>query len=188
MGGGDGYSTSMNDRLLGIYMTDHLALGVFALELTRRAQRAHAGTALGAALARVAEEGIAQDISFYKQMMRRLGLSCRSPKIALAIVGERVGRAKLNGHLRRRSPLSSFEELDFVVMAIENKVVLWENLRDLAGLRERLPDVDFDELIARARAQRSQLEPFRLDLGRSAFGHAAPPHVAATPAAGVTAA
>lgn len=173
----------MSDRLLGIYMTDHLALGVFALELARRAQRAHANTELGAALTRVAEEGIAQDISFYKQMMRRLGLSCRSPKIALAIVGERVGRAKLNGRLRRRSPLSNFEELDFVVMAIENKVVLWENLRDLAGLHERLPDVDFEQLIARARAQRSQLEPFRLQAGRHAFGRTSHPPVQAEPAA-----
>ena len=173
----------MNDRLLGIYMTDHLALGVFALELARRAQRAHDGTALGAALARVAEEGIAQDIASYKRMMRRLGLSCRSPKIALAIVGERLGRAKLNGRLRRRSPLSSFEELDFVVMAIENKVVLWENLRDLAGLRERLPDVDFEQLIARAHAQRSQLEPFRLQAGRSAFVGSSQPYAAAAAAA-----
>lgn len=173
----------MNDRLLGIYMTDHLALGVFALELARRAQRAHAGTELAAALARVAEDGIAQDIAFYKLMMRRLGLSCRSPKIALAIVGERIGRVKLNGRLWRRSPLSSFEELDFVVMAIENKVVLWQNLRDLAGLRERLPDVNFEELIARARAQRSQLEPFRLQAGRTAFGGASRPYVPAKPAA-----
>jgi hypothetical protein len=174
----------MNDRLLGIYMTDHLALGMFALELARRAQRAHADTALGTALARVAEEGIARDISFYKQMMRRLGLSCRSPKIALAIAGERLGRAKLNGRLRRRSPLSSFEELDFVTMAIENKVVLWENLRDLAGLRERLPDVNFEQLIARARAQRSQLEPFRLQAGRSALaGATQEPYLKSTSAA-----
>jgi hypothetical protein len=173
----------MEDRLLGIYMTDHLALGQFALELARRAQRASDDAELAAALARVAEQGIAQDISLYKQMMRRLGLSWRSPKIMLAIAGERVGRAKLNGRLRRRSPLSSFEELDFLVMAIENKILLWENLRDLAGLGGRLPDIDFDHLVARARAQRAELEPFRAQAGRIALGGETPRSGIAAPAA-----
>ena len=129
----------MKDRLLGIYMTDHLALGVFALQLARRAQHASRDADLAATLGRVAEHGIAQDIALYKQMMQRLGFTRRSPKIMLAIAAERVGRAKLNGRLRRRSPLSSFEELDFLIMAIENKIMLWENLRDLAGLGAPFP-------------------------------------------------
>jgi hypothetical protein len=162
----------MHDRLLGIYMTDHLALGYFARELARRAQRTHDGSALGDALTRVAEDGIAQDIALYEEIMRRLGFSPRSPKLMLAIVAERLGRAKPNGRVRRRSPLSSFEELDFLIMAIEGKVVLWENLRDLAGLRERLPDVDFDRLVDRAHDQRAQLEPFRTQAGRAALGAA----------------
>ena len=168
------------DRLLGIYMTDHLALGVFARELARRARRASEEPALRAALERVAEDGIGQDISLYRQMMGRLGHSPRSPKIALAIAAERIGRAKPNGRLTGRSPLSRFEELDFLVMAIENKIVLWENLRDHAGLRERLPEIDFDRLIDRARAQRAELEPFRTAAGRRALG--GPAH-ADTPAA-----
>lgn len=172
----------MEDRLLRIYMTDHLALGIFAHELARRAQRATDDPALRAALARVAEDGIGQDISLYKQMMRRLGLSPRSPKIALAVAGERFGRAKLNGRLRQRSPLSSFEELDFLIMAIENKIVLWENLRDLAGLSERLPDIDFDHLTERARAQRAELEPFRIQAGRVALGGTARYAATGTPA------
>lgn len=114
--------------------------------------------------------------------MRRLGLSPRSPKIALAVAGERLGRAKLNGRLRQRSPLSSFEELDFLIMAIVNKIVLWENLRDLAGLRERLPDIDFDHLIERARTQRAELEPFRIQAGRVALGGTTQPAAIATPA------
>ncbi|HVF77613.1 MAG TPA: hypothetical protein VNA28_04905 [Solirubrobacteraceae bacterium] len=156
-------------------MTDHLALGCFARELARRAQRAHDGTELGDALARVAEDGIAQDIALYEQMMVKLGYSPRSPKVLLAIAGERAGRLKPNGRLRRRSPLSSFEELDFLTMAIEGKVVLWENLRDLAGLAERLPDVDFDRLISRAHGQRTELEPHRMRAGRAALSAAPVP-------------
>lgn len=39
--------------------------------------------------------------------------------------------------------------------------MFWENLRDLADLAERLPEVDFDRLIDRAHGQRTELEPFR---------------------------
>jgi hypothetical protein len=55
-------------------------------------------------------------------------------------------------------------------MGIQGKVTLWENLRDLAGLGERLPDVDFDRLVERARAQRALLEPFHATAGHEALG------------------
>jgi hypothetical protein len=87
----------------------------------------------------------------------------------MAMVGERLGRLKLNGHLRGYSPLSRFQELDVLVMGIANKVTLWETLRDHAELGARLPDIDFDALIARAHDQRTQLEPFHAQAGRDAL-------------------
>ncbi|WP_309115222.1 hypothetical protein [Saccharothrix sp.] len=42
-------------------------------------------------------------------------------------------------------------------------------LRDHAGLKARLPDVDFDHLIDRAARQRADLEPFRTRAGTGAF-------------------
>ena len=39
-----------------------------------------------------------------------------------------------------------------------------------AGLRERLPDVDFDHLIERAQRQRDDLEPFRARAAKEALG------------------
>ena len=73
------------------------------------------------------------------------------------------------------SPLSRFDELDFLVMGIEGKKILWANLRDFAGLRERLPDIDFDALIERAERQRAELEPFRAEAGRAALRAAPAP-------------
>ncbi|HVF77334.1 MAG TPA: hypothetical protein VNA28_03475 [Solirubrobacteraceae bacterium] len=63
-------------------------------EARRRAQRAHDRTPLGDALARVVEEGIAQDIALYERMMVQLGFSPRSPKVLLAIAGAGVARLK----------------------------------------------------------------------------------------------
>jgi hypothetical protein len=56
------------------------------------------------------------------------------------------------------------------VMGIEGKKILWKNLRDDAGLAERVPDVNFDHLIERAGRQRDELEPYRRAAGTAALG------------------
>lgn len=156
-------------RFLRIYMNDQLALGILWREVARRAQRRNEGTDVGAALARVAD-GIAEDVKTFETIMRRLGLSPNRVKTTSAVAAERVGRLKLNGRMRGYSPLSRFAELDFLAMGIDGKRLLWSNLRDLSGLGARLPDVDFDELIARAERQRAEIEPFRARAGRDTLG------------------
>ena len=145
-------------------MNDQLALGIAWREVARRSQRSNEGTPVGDALERVAT-AIAEDVETFETIMRRLGIRRNPVKTSLVIAGERVGRLKLNGAVRTYSPLSRFLELDFLVMGIEGKRILWANLRDLAGLASRLPDVDFDALIARAERQRAELEPFRVRAG-----------------------
>jgi hypothetical protein len=158
----------MDDRLLRIYMNDQLALGVLWREVARRAQRNNRGTDVGDALARVAN-AIAEDVETFAAIMERLAFRRSRAKPVLAAAAERVGRLKLNGRLVRYSPLSRFAELDFLAMGIDGKKLLWANLRDLAGLGERLPDVDFDRLIERAEQQRAEIEPFRSRAGREAL-------------------
>jgi hypothetical protein len=164
----------MGDDLLRIYLRDQHALGVGWRELAERAARSNRGTALGAALADVAR-AIAEDVRTFEGVMRRLGVGPDPVKGALVTVGERLARLKLNGRLTTYSPLSRFLELDVLTIGIGGKEQLWATLRDLADLRERLPDVDLDGLIARAREQRDRLEPFRQQAGRAAFGRLSPP-------------
>jgi hypothetical protein len=165
-------AATADERYLAIYMNDQLALGVLWREVARRAARENEGSDAGAALQRVAS-AIGEDVETFEQMMARLEIPKTPAKPLLAIVGERFGRLKLNGQLRGYSPLSRFEELDFLLMGLDGKVVLWTNLRDHAGLGARLPDVDFDALIDRARQQRALLEPFHAEAGREALGGAA---------------
>jgi len=162
-------AATANEPYLAIYMNDQLALGVLWREIARRSARANHGTPAGEAIGRVAS-AIAEDVETFEQIMRDLGIPKTPAKPVLAMAGERIGRLKLNGRLRGYSPLSRFEELDFLVMGIDGKVVLWCNLRDHAGLGARLPDVDFEELVARARIQRTELEPFHAQAGREALG------------------
>jgi hypothetical protein len=158
-----GYLLDMNE-FLGIYMNDQLALGMVWRELARRSQRNNSGTELGEALARVSA-GITEDVETFQRIMRRLGIRINPVKLGLAVGAERLGRLKLNGRLRTYSPLSRFVELDTLAMGIEGKKLLWANLRDLAGLAARLPEIDFDALIQRAERQRAELEPFHVAVG-----------------------
>jgi hypothetical protein len=149
---------------LRIYLNDQLALGVVWREVARRAARENRGTPIGDALTSVARQ-ISEDVETFERIMERVGAPRSRAKVASAVAAERVGRLKANGRFRSYSPLSRFAELEFLTMGITGKVQLWETLRDLAGLGERLPDVDFDALIARAEAQRAELEPHRREAG-----------------------
>lgn len=160
--------------MLAIYLNDQLALGVAWREAARRAQRNNTGTELGEALDAVAT-AITADVATFAHIMDRLNVSRSRVKPILAMAAERAGRLKLNGRLISYSPLSRFIELDFLAMGIEGKKILWQNLRDCAGLADRLPDVDFDALIERAQSQRDQIEPFRLAAGRTALAPGAAP-------------
>jgi hypothetical protein len=154
--------------LLAIYLNDQLALGVAWRELARRAARENAGTDLGDALSSVAG-AIAEDVETFGAIATRLGVRPRRAKQLAAIAAERLGRLKLNGRVRGYSPLSRFVELDALVMGIDGKITLWQTIRDLAGAGELLPNVDFDGLVERARAQRATLEPHHARAGREAL-------------------
>jgi hypothetical protein len=163
----DGYAPGM-DHYLRIYLNDQLAMGIVWRELARRSARNNQGGPAGAALTNVAA-GIAEDVTTFRDIMRRLGVPINPVKTGMAVLAERVGRAKLNGKLRSYSPLSKFEEVEILAMGIDGKKQLWTTLRDLAGLDERLPEIDFDELINRAARQRAELEPLRVAIGSETF-------------------
>jgi hypothetical protein len=162
-----------NDQLLAIYLKDQHALGIGWRELAGRAARRSRGASLGAALQQV-HSGISADVATFEQIMRSLEIEPSKTKTALARVGERAARFKLNGRLVQHSPLSRFEELDVLVMGLDGKVTLWTTLRDGARLGERLPWVDFGELIDRAHSQRAALEPFHRAAARDALARREP--------------
>jgi hypothetical protein len=156
------------ENLLAIYLNDQLAMGVAWRQLARRSARQNRDGEIGAVLDRVATE-IAQDVETFRQIMRQLRVRTNPAKPVFAWGAERLARLKLNGRLWTYSPLSRFEELEFLAMGIDGKQQLWTTLRDLAGLADRLPDADFDRLIRRAEEQRAVLEPFRVQAGIDAF-------------------
>lgn len=162
-------SESSGPDLLGIYLNDHLAGATGGLELFRRAARAQRGTETGDVLEQYTAE-VAEDRAALLEMMRDLGVPVRQYKVYGAWVAEKVGRLKLNGRFRERSPLSSLVELEALWLGVEGKASGWRTLRIVAERDGRLDALRLDGLLDRARRQADTLEELRVRTAQELFG------------------
>ena len=156
-----------NERLLEIYLNDHLAAARAGEELARRSLASNRGSELGAFLERLVAEMV-DDKGALERLMADLGVAKSRWKEPAAVLAERAGRLKLNGQVRGYSPLSRLLELEGLTVAVAGKRSLWLNLRQAANVR---PDasVELDGLLARAEAQLAELERHRVDAARRAL-------------------
>ncbi|MFE1230441.1 hypothetical protein [Streptomyces sp. NPDC058745] len=155
-------------RMLGIYLNDHLAGSSGGVALIRHAARNQRHTPAGPPLARLAEQ-IAQDRDSLRSLMTALDVPVKRRRIALGRLAETVGRAKPNGRLLSRSPLSDVLELEAMRIGVEGKTSLWESLRIDAETDRRLPVNELDRLLARAHRQADVLKDLTADAARRCF-------------------
>jgi hypothetical protein len=149
------------NHLLAIYLNDHLAGSTVGVELARRLRGNNGETPpFAAPLARVCTE-IEEDRETLKALMAELDVRRDPVKPALAWIGEKVARLKLNGRLTGYSPLSRLVELEMLHIGITGKRQLWGSLDGLGGAIEGF---DFKVLAQRAEGQRDVVE----DLHRQA--------------------
>src|SRR3954447_2765256 len=148
---------------LGIYLNDHLAGSVVAVNRARRAASANEGTELGDFLSRLAQE-IEEDRATLVGIMRDAGVRPDPLKTAAARLGELAGRLKFNGALVRQSPLTPLVELELLSLGITGKLMMWRLLRAAPGTAG-VPAARLDELIARAERQRAEVDERRLAVG-----------------------
>jgi hypothetical protein len=155
------------DRLLAIYLNDHLAGAALGVELARRLRSSNRGDPeFGEPLTRICGE-IEEDRETLIRVMERLGVERKGFKPALAVAGERLGRLKLNGQLRGYSPLSRVLELEVLASGIGGKMQLWNALEQSYG--ERLDGIDFHALAERADRQGQQVEDLHLAAAQRAL-------------------
>ena len=149
----------MWDRL-AIYLNDHLAGATVGVELARRLRGSNEDDPeFGPALAELCTE-IEADRETLKTVMDRLGVSQSRLKPLAAVLGERLGRLKLNGQLRGYSPLSRLDELELLQIGVVGKRRLWRALEqthagDLSG-------IELGALAERATRQLRRLEALHL--------------------------
>lgn len=147
-------------ELLAIYLNDHLAGATLGVELARRLRASNEDDPeFGPALAEVCAE-IEADRETLKAAMDRLGVGQSKLKPLAAVLGERLGRLKLNGRLWGYSPLSRLDELELLQIGVAGKRRLWRALEHThAG---DLPGFDLGALAERATEQLRRLEALHL--------------------------
>jgi hypothetical protein len=158
----------VDEKLLRIFMQDHLAGATAGLELAGRARGANRGTTYGDALAQLADE-IAEDRQALEEMLSDLGFGADRAKNLGAWAGEKLGRLKLNGQLKGYSPLSRLVELEALMGGITLKLSLWDILLEVSEEEPRLDPGRLRRLIARGEEQRETVADLRARAARQAF-------------------
>jgi hypothetical protein len=153
------------DKLLSIYLNDHLGGSTMGVELARRSAQNNGGTSLGELLEQLTAE-IVEDRVALRRLMERLAVRPNGIKVALAWAAEKGGRLKLNGRLGGYSPLSRVIELEGLQLGITGKREMWKALSRSLGT---VPGFDFEELAARAERQLRDLEPHHREAAELAF-------------------
>jgi hypothetical protein len=151
---------------LDVYLNDHLAGSVAAIEIAKRGATENSGTDLGRFLQNVLVE-IEEDKRTLEGIMDAVGASRNPVKQAGAWLGEKLTRLKLGTSEKDLANLLSVETL---CMGVQGKIYLWRSLGEVAGDHDALSGIDFDALLQRAQAQQDGLEKHRLDLARRTLG------------------
>jgi hypothetical protein len=154
------------DKLLSIYLNDHLAGSTVGVELSKRARSANQGTVLGEWLTGLSRE-IEEDRATLERLMDELGVRRDHLKTKSAWIAEKAGRLKLNGQLTGYSPLSRLVELESLHLGVNGKLDMWKALGRTLG--DRVEGFDFEELARRAERQARELEQRRLDAAAEAL-------------------
>jgi hypothetical protein len=153
------HDAAASDRLLSIYLNDHLSGATFGRELVRYLVDRHGGTSFESPLTDLRTQ-IDEDVDALRSTMQSLGAGIRPWKPAVGWFGEKVMRLKPNGDLKY-SALDRVAQLEILSLGIEGKCSLWRALRDLAPSRPELSAERLDELIHRAEQQRATSEELR---------------------------
>lgn len=149
-----------DDRYLVIYLQDHLTAATGGIALTRRAKGAQRGRDEEQhAFLSAFEDELVEERGQLVTALELLGAGPHHLKAATALVGERLGRLKLNGHLVSRSPYSDLVELEGLTIAVQGKRAGWIALQERA--HPKLDAIDLDRLIRQAEDQSERIEALR---------------------------
>ncbi|MCB5281992.1 MULTISPECIES: hypothetical protein [unclassified Arthrobacter] len=144
---------SIDAKLLGLYLSDHLTGSTAGVSRIRRMAEAYADTPVAGELSRISQE-ISSEREVLRGIIKDLGLRPRRHRQAAAWLGEHAGRLKLNGRIVSRSPMTMVLEAELMRSAILGKLGGWQVLAELA------PDLGVDPVTLAALADdaRNQIE------------------------------
>ena len=161
-----------NAELLGIYVNDHLAAATGGIELVSRMIGIHRGSRHEEPLEQLLSQ-LREEKAILRAIMAGMDIPVSRYKVVGVWVAEKVARAKLNGRLLSRSPLSDLVEFEFLASGVRAKRSGFETLRIAAEVEPRLPQAELDRLVDQAHRQYEWLTRARREVAAEVFGGSA---------------
>jgi hypothetical protein len=155
----------MNDSL-GTYLADHLAGAMHAIEVLKNIRSQYGEQPLGQFARNILKE-VEADRDTLQELAERVGSGSSTVKETAAWVAEKFSRLKLSHD--PANGIGTFEALEFLVLGIHGKLVLWRALASVSSDDSRLQGMGYQRLIARAESQYASVEEHRLSVARSAL-------------------
>ena len=149
-----------NERL-AIYLNDHLAGSVIALEMLDDLDDDPEIAAL--------RREILADREVLERILARTGAEISQPRQAAAWLTEKLGDVKLYLDDPDQGALRRLEMLETIALGIFGKESLWASLQEAAKGNPLLQSEDYTDLRRRAQQQRERIEPLRLAAAKAAF-------------------
>ena len=156
-------SDGMNRENLAIYLNDHLAGSVAALELLDYLASSSAPEPFFRAL----RDEVAADQEVLRQLLEKFRAPESTARKAGAWLMEKAARLKLRMDGPAGSPIERMEALEALLLGITGKRALWLALAATLGVVEGF---DFPLLARRAEEQIGAVETKRLEAARVALG------------------
>jgi hypothetical protein len=158
----------MADDHLAIYLNDHLAGSVVAVELLQHLERSYSGQSVQRFAAELRSD-IEDDRRELQTLMGRLNVAESRARQATAWLAEKMTMVKLRLDDWAGGDFRLFEALEALSLGIEGKRALWVALSDAAGGAPSLRQLDYARLVQRAVEQRTRVEVLRLETARTAL-------------------
>ena len=153
---------------LPVYLNDHLAGSVAALELLDRLTETYQGDPLGDFFSALRIE-IEADQAVLKELLQVLGEEESTMRKAGAWIVEKISRSKIHLDPSNEGEMGLFLALEGLVLGITGKEALWHALAVASASIPTLAGLDYPALIQRAVAQREMVETKRLELAGAVF-------------------
>jgi hypothetical protein len=158
----------MHAKHLTIYMKDHLAGSVAAVELLDHLISSNRGKTHEQFLIQLRQE-VGEDQEALRGLLHDLDSDSGALRDMTAFLSEKLARIKLLLEDPSGGQLARLEKLEALALGIDGKRALWQSLLAVAEEIPVLRKVDLARLDQRAGDQRNRVEDVRVEAAREAF-------------------
>jgi hypothetical protein len=155
-------------KQLAVYLNDHLAGSVAAIELLDHLIIEQSGQRLEKFLVDLRDD-IGRDQEVLRDLIQKLDLGESAVRKAGAWIAEKLGEAKVLLAGNEIGDLGLLQALEVLALGICGKELLWRALQTVEGNLSQLQGIDLERLERRAHEQFERVDNERLHLAREAF-------------------